>query len=83
MKAMFKAISITTAAAALALGGISAPAQARWDDYEYNSWGACSSSLNQGRRLAERSNDPVEIARWDAAYCHAVAFKHIILIFPI
>ena len=73
-------------AIALLLGAIAAPAQARYEqdgEYEFSSWGACGSYLNRMRRTAAKETDLSAVSRWDAAYCHAVAWKHIVIIFPV
>jgi hypothetical protein len=73
--------AIKVAAAALVLGGLSVPVNAQ--ELMFDSWGSCNSYLNKERRAAARGSDLAAIARWDAAYCQAVAFKQIALIVPI
>ena len=79
-------VTSTIIAVALLLGAFAAPAQARFEqdgEFEFTSWGACGSYLNRMRRNSATGTDSYEAARWDAAYCHAVAWKHIVIIFPI
>ena len=73
--------AIKVAAAALVLGGLSVPVNAQ--ELMFDSWGPCNSYLNKERWAAARSSDLSEVARWDAAYCQAVAFKQIALVVPI
>ncbi len=75
--------AIKMAAAALVLSGISPPVQAQDSGLVFTSWGSCNSYLNKARRTASRGSDASEVARWDAAYCQAVAFKMVAIVFPI
>jgi hypothetical protein len=70
------------AAAAFVLSGLSAPVQAQSNELVFSSWGSCNSYLNKARREASRGSDSIELARWDAAYCQATAFRQVVLVIP-
>jgi len=72
--------AIKLAAAALVLSGVTVPVQAQ-DTLVFDNWGSCNSYLNKMRRASSRSSNLPEAALWESAYCQAVAFKRIIVVF--
>jgi hypothetical protein len=76
--------AIKVAAAALVLSGFSVSVSAdAQSGLEFNSLGSCNSYLRHQQRSASRGTDTTEAARWDAAYCQAIAFKRFVIVFPI
>ena len=73
--------AITILAVATVLSGISVPVLAQESGPEFNNWGSCNSYLNKMRRASSRSSNLSEAALWESAYCQAVAFKRIIVVF--
>jgi len=74
--------AIKMAAAALVLSGLAVPVQAQTGGPVFEAWGACNSYLKRVRKANVRGSSLLESARWEAAYCEAVAYKQFVIVFP-